>query len=104
MAKPKWDYDKLLWEYEQLQAVNIALQTEVAQGRQYFSEVAKAREALRLARDSFVGTHEENKRLNAFMKCVIEDLEVHLLGIDDEIEQRNINRFIIDIRQNLSKP
>ena len=46
----------------------------------------------------------ENERLNAFMKCVIEDLETHLTLIDDEIEQRNINRFIVDIKQNLSKP
>ncbi len=46
----------------------------------------------------------ENERLNAFMECVVEDLETHLLGIDDEIEQRNINRFIVDIKQNLSKP
>lgn len=52
-------------ENEQLQAVNVALQTEVAQGQQYFSEVAKAREALRLARDSFAGTHEANKQLHA---------------------------------------
>ena len=46
----------------------------------------------------------ENKRLNAFMECVIEDLEVHLGNVDDKIEQSNIKRFIVDIKQNLSKP